>query len=166
MLNRKLHRGINSATIGSPLSIKLKAKPRGDEWEIPLPMSVPTEFEAKGMLAYLHEYYTGAGAVKEGVHIVRDVNPPDYENLTLSLRVSLAPFEMGVTQTADIYSVLDRRINRYVFVLHLKRLTGPRNTWQSSNYLFVDDLRKQLLMWGSLPSQERQKYITKSKTTH
>ena len=145
---------------------KLKTKPRGDEWEIPLPMSVPTESEAKGILAYLHEYYTGAGAVKEGVHIVRDVNPPDYENLTLSLRVSLAPFEMGVSQTADIYSVLDRRINRYVFVLHLKRLTGPRNTWQSSNYPFVDDLRKQLLMWGSLPTQERQKYISKSKTTH
>lgn len=137
-------------------------KPRGDEWEIPLPMSVPSEAEARGVLAYLYEYYGGAGAAKEGVHVVRELGEPDYGAMKLAMNVALAPVEAGVGQRVEILATLDRSINRYVFLAYLKRLSGPRRTWVDSNYRFIDDLRKQLLMWSSLPTQERRKYLRRA----
>jgi len=134
-------------------------KPRGDLWEIPLPMSVPSEAEARGVLAYLHEYYGGAGAVKEGVHVVRELAPPDYQAKTLSMAVALAPLEAGVQQRVEIEAVYDRGVNRYVFLARIKRLSGPDRSWIDGNYKFVDDLRKQMLMWSSLPPEERKRYI-------
>ncbi len=137
-------------------------KPRGDEWEIPLPMSVPSDTEARGVLSYLYEYYSGAGAAKEGVHVVRELSEPDYEAMRLTMTVALAPVEAGVNQRVEIMAILDRSINRYVFLAHLRRLSGPSRTWVDSNYRFIDDLRKQLLMWSSLPSQERKKYLRRA----
>jgi ABC-type lipoprotein release transport system permease subunit len=134
-------------------------KPRGDLWEIPLPMSVPSEAEARGVLAYLHEYYSGAGAVKEGVHVVREVAPPDYQAKTLSMTVALAPLEAGVQQKVEIEAVYDRGANRYVFLARIRRLSGPDRPWVDGNYKFVDDLRKQMLMWTSLPPEDRRRYI-------
>jgi hypothetical protein len=134
-------------------------KPRGDLWEIPLPMSVPSEAEARGVLAYLHEYYGGAGTVKEGVHVVRELAAPDYQAKTLSMVVALAPLEAGVQQRVEIEAVYDRGANRYVFLARIKRLSGPDRPWVDGNYKFIDDLRKQMLMWTSLPSEDRRRYI-------
>jgi len=134
-------------------------KPRGDLWEIPLPMSVPSEAEARGVLAYLHEYYGGAGTVKEGVHVVRELAAPDYQAKTLSMVVALAPLEAGVQQRVEIEAVYDRGANRYVFLARIKRLSGPDRPWVDGNYKFIDDLRKQMLMWTSLPPEDRRRYI-------
>jgi ABC-type antimicrobial peptide transport system permease subunit len=139
---------------------KLKTKPKGDEWDIALPTSATSLEETRGILAYLYEYYTGAGAVREGVYVTREVARPDYENLILDLVMSLVPLEMGVRQRVRVASVLDRRVNRYAITVHLNRLSGPQNVWETSNYGFIDDLRKQLLMWGSLPDEEKQKYTS------
>jgi len=138
---------------------KPPTKPRGDAWEIPLPMSVPSEAEARGVLAYLYEYYSGAGAVKEGVHVVRELLKPDYQARSLSMVVALAPLEAGVQQSVTVEAVYDRGANRHVFLVHLKRLSGPDRPWVDGNYRFIDDLRKQMLMWSSLPAQERRRYI-------
>ncbi len=134
-------------------------KPRGDAWEIPLPVSVPSEAEARGALAYLFEYYSGAGAVREGVHVVRELAAPDYGARTLTMVVALAPLEAGVQQRVSVEAVYDRGANRYVFLAHLQRLSGSDRVWVDSNYKFIDDLRKQLLMWSSLPPQERRRYV-------
>ncbi|MEM0460197.1 MAG: M28 family peptidase [Thermofilaceae archaeon] len=138
---------------------KPPTKPRGDAWEIPLPMSVPSEAEARGVLAYLYEYYSGAGAVKEGVHVVRELSKPDYQARSLSMVVALAPLEAGVQQSVTVEALYDRGANRHVFLVHLKRLSGPDRPWVDGNYRFIDDLRKQMLMWSSLPAQERRRYI-------
>jgi hypothetical protein len=122
-------------------------------------MSVPSEAEARGVLAYLHEYYSGAGAVKEGVHVVREVAPPDYQAKTLSMTVALAPLEAGVQQKVEIEAVYDRGANRYAFLARIRRLSGPDRPWVDGNYKFVDDLRKQMLMWTSLPPEDRRRYI-------
>ncbi|MCX8180006.1 MAG: hypothetical protein N3E41_01305, partial [Thermofilaceae archaeon] len=136
-------------------------KPRGEAWEIPLPMSVPSEVEAKGVLAYLYEYYSGAGAVKEGVHVVRELSVPDYASRNMAMTVALAPLEAGIQQRVVVEAIFERGGNRYVFVTHLKRLSGAERPWIDGNYKFIDDLRKQLLMWSSLPSEERKRYIGK-----
>lgn len=142
---------------------KFKTKPKGDEWDIPLLISVSTVEEGRGLLAYLHEYYEGAGAVKEGVHMVKELQKPNYEALSLSLTVSLSPFEVGVSQKVDIVARFNDEVKRYDAVLHLERLSGPQSTWVTSNYRFVNELRRQLIMWGSFSASEKAKYITMAK---
>jgi hypothetical protein len=142
---------------------KFKTKPKGNEWDIPLLISVSTIEEGRGLLAYLHEYFAGAGAVKEGVHMVKELQPPNYEDLSLSLTVSLSPFEVGVSQRVDIAARLNEEVKRYDVMLHLERLTGPQSTWVTSNYRFVNELRKQLIMWGSFSAAEKASYISMAK---
>jgi len=141
---------------------KPPTKPRGTEWEIPLPMSVPTEEEAKGVLAYLYEYYRGAGAVREGIYVVREMGLPNYPGRTITLTMALSPIEAGVTQTVDIFAVRDMKLNRYTFVAKLHRTSGSERMWVDSNYRYIDDLRKQLLMWSSLTAESRKKYISEA----
>ncbi|MEM2089231.1 MAG: M28 family peptidase [Thermoproteota archaeon] len=142
---------------------KFKTKPKGNEWDIPLLVSVPTVEEGKGLLAYLQEYFAGAGAVKEGVHMVKDLQQPDYENLLLSLTVSLAPFEVGVSQRVDIAARFNEELKRHEIVLHLELLSGPKSTWINSNYRFVNELRRQLIMWGSFSAAEKANYVSMAK---
>lgn len=142
---------------------KFKTKPKGAEWDIPLLISVPSVEEGRGLLAYLHEYFVGAGTVKEGVHMVRELQQPDYGNLLLSLTVSLSPFEVGVSQRVDIAARFNEELKRYDVILHLVRLSGPHNTWVNSNYRFVNELRKQLIMWGSFSAHEKENYMSIAK---
>ncbi|MEM1554566.1 MAG: FtsX-like permease family protein [Thermoproteota archaeon] len=142
---------------------RFKTKPKGNEWYIPLLIGVSTVEESRGLLAYLHEYYEGMGAVKEGVHMVKELHKPDYENLSMSFVAALSPFELGVTQRVNILTVYNEETKRYEITLHLERLSGPENTWITSNYKFVDDLRKQLIVWGALSVKEKANYISKTR---
>jgi hypothetical protein len=142
---------------------KFKTKPKGNEWDIPLLVSVPTVEEGKGLLAYLQEYFSGAGAVKEGVHMVKDLQQPDYENLSLSITVSLSPFEVGVSQRVDVVARFNEEIKRHEIIVHLELLSGPQSTWINSNYRFINELRRQLIMWGSFSAEEKAKYISMAK---
>jgi len=138
---------------------KLPTKPRGDEWEIPLLMRAHRD-EALGFLRYLREYYEGAGSVK-GSHITKAV----YLNLdeaTLTVDLSLPPLELGVTQDANVTIVREKESETYHLRIYLRRKTGARDIWINSNYNFIDDLRKQILLWRALPAQEREKFINKN----
>jgi hypothetical protein len=55
-------------------------------------------------------------------------------------------------------------VKKYGLILLINKLTGPQDVWINSNYWFIDDIRKQLLLWRSLPPEERQRLIEKAKT--
>ncbi len=81
----------------------------------------------------------------------------------LRFKVALAPFEMNVVQQAEI-AVLAYEIGRiYALTLRLKRLSGLRDLWVANNYYFIDDLRKQLLLWRSLSVEEHRRYGERAK---
>ena len=132
-------------------------KPRGDKWMVPLPVTVATEAEVRGLLYYLYEYLMGEGKVTR-YFTVLDVKPPKLETMSLDFKVLLAPREMNVTQSARLYFTRVR--NRFSASISVERLTGDYITWRSSNYYFMDAIRKQLLLWRSLSKREREKYIS------
>jgi len=47
----------------------------------------------------------------------------------------------------------------YVLTLLLRRLSGSSVVWRTSNYYFVDDVRKQILLWRTLPSHIKKRYL-------
>ena len=82
--------------------------------------------------------------------------------LGLKATVALAPFDLGVTQEfvflsqpSDIEGIDQVRIMLY-------RLSGAHGDWQRSNRVFVNELRKQLLIWRSLSQEVMDKYREKT----
>jgi len=135
---------------------RASTRPVGDMWEIPLPLKA-RRFEALGVLNYLHEYFTGAGSAKSGFRVLKvsDINTKDVE---LSLDVILTPVEHNITQTATIKGKLEEK--EYQFTLILNRKTGDPRLWESRNRAFIDDLRKQSLLWKGLTPDQRNRYIS------
>ena len=70
----------------------------------------------------------------------------------------MAPFDLCVnqefallSQPSEIEGIDEIRILIY-------RLSGAQGDWRRSNRVFVNDLRKQLLIWRSLPATTMDKY--------
>ena len=135
---------------------KPQTKPRGDEWEMPLPLVLPSIEESCGFLRYLNEYLEGAGAVRPA-HIVRSVSRWNPKDLSLTFVVALAPLEAGVEQTVTFS--FPKEENKHQSNVRLSRNAGDRDVWVNSNYYFLDDLRKQILMWRALPQSEYERTI-------
>lgn len=140
---------------------KPPTKPRGDSWEIPIPVRFPSREEALGSLFYIYEYFTGLGKERP-YFIVREASPPSRENPAVRIVVALAPYELGVTQEATVQLLADDVRRVYTFMLKLTRLTGSRSVWEANNYYFIDDVRKQALMWRTLPPHMRSEYVKRA----
>jgi len=138
---------------------KPPTKPGRDEWEMPLPMALPSFQESCGFLEYLEEYLNGSGAVRPA-HVIRNVSRWDPSNLSLTYTVALAPFEAGVEQT--VVFAFSKEEERYQSGVSLTRTGGDRDVWVNSNYYFLDDLRKQILMWRALPPTEQERIINRA----
>jgi ABC-type antimicrobial peptide transport system permease subunit len=136
-------------------------KPKGDLWEMPLPIEFPSIEEAKGFLKFLAEYYSGEG--KEKAYFIIRSFSIDLSNLALSAEVSLAPFEANISQQVVISVNYDKTVAKGFTTLTTRRTGGTRSTWITSNYNFIDDVRKQVLLWRSLSPEEHETYIRGAK---
>jgi hypothetical protein len=56
-----------------------------------------------------------------------------------------------LSQTSEIEGIDEVRILIY-------RLSGAQGDWRRSNRVFINELRKQLLIWRSLPQEVMDKY--------
>jgi len=134
---------------------KVSTKPVGDLWEIPIPLRI-RRFEAVGVLRYFQEYFVGAGMVRSGFRVL-EVSEVNTKDLELSLSVILTPIEQNITQTAILK--FREEENMLQLLLILNRKTGDPKLWQNRNRAFIDDVRKQTLLWKSLAPSERSRYI-------
>ncbi|MEM2342402.1 MAG: M28 family peptidase [Candidatus Bathyarchaeia archaeon] len=135
---------------------KTPTKPVGDRWELNIPLKVIHKSEASGILRYLSEYYTGLGSQKRGF-IVDGVPIFDPEKLQLILQVTLLPTELGINQEVIVSMKFEE--NAYTLSVLIKRKSGDLKMWESLNYDFIDDLRKQVLLWKTLSPAEKTKYM-------
>jgi len=76
--------------------------------------------------------------------------------------VRLYPYDAGTEQEVTLYFVKEK-VGGWRAGVSLRLLKGLGSVWSGpSQYGFLDDLRKQMLLWGTLPSQERAKYIRRA----
>jgi hypothetical protein len=143
-------------------------KPFGDSWTIPLPFVVSDIRELEGVLRFLAEFFKGYTmergtmfSVSEEKITVSEVC--DETGVVMSKRlnteVRLAPYELGIVQSSVVEGIYDRSTGIYSLRLIVNRKDGLRERWITSNTLFIDMVRKQLLVWRGLPPSEREKYF-------
>jgi len=136
---------------------ELPTKPHGDSWEVPLPFRIPGKKESLGMLFFLQEYFEKGGRISH-TYKTREIREVSIDKMNLQLEVDHIPYELNIA--SNVVMQVSEVEGNYVFSINLRRLTGPRSMWVSSNYSFIDVFRKQFILWRSLPESERHKYIS------
>ncbi|OYT41011.1 MAG: hypothetical protein B6U89_00460 [Desulfurococcales archaeon ex4484_58] len=141
-------------------------KPSGDEWLIPLPFKLTTFRELLGVYTYVYEYISGFTSPDIGSFVVEKLGVSRSEVggksvVVLEGEARLKPWHAGVKQVFQIRAV-ETKPGEWDISIYLKRLTGNRRIWIKSNKVFIDALRKQLLLWRTLHIEDKKSYIEKA----
>ena len=79
--------------------------------------------------------------------------------LVIHSKVWLAPFDLGIMQSADIQFCPSVEEKDFLEIhVRLEREAGEANSWQRINKGFLNQLRKQLLIWRSLSAVDQHYY--------
>jgi len=88
---------------------------------------------------------------------------PDSSVYRLSMRVWLAPFDMGVSQDTDIILMPSEEEELFELQIRLVRQSGEIAAWKRTNRGFISDLRKQLLLWRTIKPVDQGEYVRRGK---
>jgi len=139
---------------------RLETRPKGDVWEIPIPFRVKDEEKAMGIAAFLKEYLWNKRIERSEDFTVEDVSTSKQEStLTIRSRVWLPPYEQNIRHDVEMTLTKSKTELKYLINMKMKRVSGPHEAWVKFSYPFVDEVRKQLLMWSLLTPAQEERYI-------
>ena len=134
-------------------------RPQGDRCDIVFPFTI-SDHNVEGVIGFLKEHFDNFGDTGLGVFIAKDtrVIRGNEGRPVLASAVSLAPFDLGVTQQFELSSRPSEIAGIDEVALVLVRQSGEPKDWQRLNKLFLDDLRKQFLIWRALAPETMEAY--------
>jgi len=143
---------------------KPSTKPKAGLWEMPLPLKINQIEEVKGLILFLKEYYLGVGIERRSFRVDNvGIDLSDPEGPRIKVAVSLAPYEAGVKATINISALWTEAEKSYSFMILIRKESGEESIWAKGSYEFIDDLRRQILLWRFLSVEERANYIDLAK---
>ncbi|MEO0251404.1 MAG: FtsX-like permease family protein [candidate division WOR-3 bacterium] len=142
---------------------KIETEPKGDDWIIPMPFVLHEKREVKALLKFLEEY-ARAQSSERMTFIVEDIKIKEeefdnFERLSLEMLVRIAPWDAGIIQDFRLSAISSKEKKEYKFEIYLHRRSGILTFWRKSNRTFIDEFRKQLLLWRALRPVDREKYF-------
>jgi len=141
-------------------------QPEGSTLVVPLPFLIKLH-EQDCVGGFLAEYYQAHSDVSLGLFSTDDLDieyacplnmtPSEHPDcFNISFRAWLAPFDFGIRQRVGIISCPSSDYPGFLEMhITLIRQTGENNVWFRLCRGFLNDLRKQLLIWRSLDSAEK-----------
>jgi len=140
--------------------------PEGDLMTIILPFTV-TGRDAFGVAAFLKEFFDEYVGYAGGEFLAKDVRLAASEHegrsgITIALRMWLAPYDLGVSQDFRLACEPTEDGEIYAIVLRLDRLAGDITSWKKTNTLFLAGIRKQFLIWRTVPHAEKTAYADRA----
>jgi hypothetical protein len=148
--------------------------PVGDILDVELPFTV-NETAARGVCAFLAEFLTTASQTGAGKFTADHLTPfLESDNFSpdpahpfargLNARIWLAPYDLGVIQLLRLAIHPTGQQNVFDVRVRLTREAGNPATWHRLNRHFLTDIRKQFLLWRTLPPEAVQRYVEISST--
>jgi len=135
-------------------------KPKGERWEIPLPFTVSSDEEANQLIGFLREFLKSHEVPDAEVFSARshrDEQIKDEERIMTSLHIdmNLAPYDMGVSQSVSLS--LTRKLDQKVWnaIIVARKTSGLAEDWERLALRFIDTVRKQFLLWKSMPEEKK-----------
>lgn len=143
-------------------------EPVGDVMDVLLPFTV-TGRDAFGVSAFLKEFFDEYVGYAGGEFLAEDVRlePVDHEHtedagMTVKLRMWLAPYDLGVSQDFALECRPTGDSQIYEIHIRLTRLAGDITSWKKTNALFMSGIRKQFLIWRTVPHGEKLSYADRA----
>ena len=134
-------------------------EPKGDVLDLVFPFTV-SQYDVTGVVSFLKEHFdnhtdTGLGHfMSADAQLVRD----EHHDLGLDAELALAPFDLGVSQGFALRSTPSEIPGINEVRIRLERRSGQPKDWQRLNKVFLDDIRKQFLIWRSQPHETMEGY--------
>ena len=149
--------GSRSANPGVSRSWRLP-RPAGDAWAFTFPFTV-SDYDITGVMSFLHEHFSNFSDCSLGVFLAEGTHVYSANNtLNLQSKVATAPFDLGVTEDFRLTSLPSEIEGVDEVRIEIRRLSGTRGDWVRTNRPFISDLRKQFLIWRSLPENTMELY--------
>ncbi|NLO04772.1 MAG: M28 family peptidase [candidate division WS1 bacterium] len=136
--------------------------PEGDLLTVRLPFTV-TGRDAFGVAAFLQEFfgeyvgYAGGEFLAENVRL-EALGETEADGVAVKLRMWLAPYDLGVSQDFELACVPTEDEEIFLIEIRLTRLAGDITSWRKTNSLFLSSIRKQFLIWRTVPQGEKVAY--------
>jgi hypothetical protein len=135
-------------------------KPDGDTINIKFPFTV-SAYDITGVVSFLSEHFRrhdDAGLGKFAAQNVRIHRSGSEGHLCLSAHLSLAPFDLGVTQDFTMAASPSEIPGVDEVLITTIRRSGTPSDWNRTNRAFIDELRKQFLLWRTLSGEYIETY--------
>jgi len=82
------------------------------------------------------------------------------KHYVLSADCWLAPYDLGVSQHVELHTRPSAEMEEYMeLMLYAKRLSGEIGGWMRTNRPFLNDFRKQFLLWKTFPKPDRERFM-------
>lgn len=141
--------------------------PEGKKISFVFPFTV-SERDMVGILGFIREYFgnhadssLGSFAASE-TSLFKDSSKGS-DSLGINSRISLAPFDLGVSQKFTLSSRPSEIEGIDEVLVDIERLSGTEGAWLRGNREFISDLRNQFLFWRNLPVETVEHYRSESK---
>ena len=138
-------------------------KPKGDLWELTIPIVVNTKEETLGIFQFIKEYLSFS-MERESLFAAEKISMEEIkkdggEVLRLITDCRLAPYDLGIKSDIIIEGEKINKDAPFLFKLVIRRTAGYATTWRTSCPYVADEIRKQILIWRTIPPEERRRYI-------
>jgi len=135
-------------------------KPREDEITATFPFTV-SAYDITGVMSFLAEHFRQHDDAGLGIfactHVGVRRSGPDRE-LMLEAQLALAPFDLGVTQSFHLEATPSEIPGVDEVRIAARRLSGAKPDWYRANRVFIQDLRRQFLLWRTLSAESIEMY--------
>ncbi len=141
-------------------------QPEGDVMTIRLPFTV-TGRDAWGVAEFMREFFEEYVGFAGGEFLADDVRIEPIETelgdgVAVRLRMWLAPYDLGVSQNFEMVCRPTPDEEIYEIIIRLERLSGDLTSWRKTNTLFMAGIRKQFLIWRTVPAGEKVLYAERA----
>ncbi len=134
--------------------------PQGDRLDIMFPFTV-SSYDLTGVVSFLKENFDLYADTGLGTFMARDARigtENDGAGLSVSARLALAPFDLGVTESFKLSSVPSKIEGIEQVRIEIERRSGQPRDWYRLNKVLLAELRKQFLIWRSLTTDTMEMY--------
>lgn len=132
---------------------------QGDDWEIELPFTVSAG-QVGAAARFIAEWLEAHGEHSLGEFMTQDVvSLVEADSGSVEATAWLAPFDLGVSQSVRLLLRPAAVHGVFSVHIHLHRLSGDVSNWVRLNRRFMDQFRKQFLVWRTLSEEKRERYL-------
>ena len=131
----------------------------GDQIELRLPYSL-NHHDVPGLMLFLYNYIHAHEEISLGVFCVRDVEIQiDSGRILLNFSAWLAPYDLGVYQQVRMTSEPAEDEGHDNISVTIDRESGELSAWKRNNQTFLNQVRKQFLIWRAIGAGGRARHV-------